>query len=72
MLLRPRSNGYIRLRSADPHDKPLIYPNYLVDEQDSKVLVDGVKIAIAVGATDVSIIFSSSVLSRFDCQYYKF
>ncbi|KAK2703759.1 hypothetical protein QYM36_017891, partial [Artemia franciscana] len=52
MLLRPRSNGYIRLRSADPHDKPLIYPNYLVDEQDSKVLVDGVKIAIAVGATD--------------------
>uniref|UniRef100_A0A0P6GHW9 Glucose dehydrogenase (FAD, quinone) n=1 Tax=Daphnia magna TaxID=35525 RepID=A0A0P6GHW9_9CRUS len=51
MLLRPRSVGYIRLRSADPYDKPLIFPNYLVDDYDVRVLVEGVKIGLALGET---------------------
>ena len=51
MLLRPRSVGYIRLRSSDPYDKPLIYPNYLVDDQDVRVLIEGVKIGLALGET---------------------
>lgn len=51
MLLRPRSIGYIRLRSSDPYDKPLIYPNYFVDDQDVRVLVEGVKIGLALGET---------------------
>ncbi|XP_057381659.1 glucose dehydrogenase [FAD, quinone]-like [Daphnia carinata] len=51
MLLRPRSVGYIRLQSADPYDKPLIYPNYFVDDQDVRVLVEGVKIGLALGET---------------------
>ena len=51
MLLRPRSKGYIRLNSADPYDKPLIYPNYLVDDQDVRVLIEGVKIGLALGET---------------------
>ena len=50
-LNRPRSAGYIRLRSADPYDKPLIYPNYFVDDQDVRVLVEGVKIGLALGET---------------------
>ncbi|KAK4014962.1 glucose dehydrogenase [FAD, quinone] [Daphnia magna] len=51
MLLRPKSVGYIRLQSADPFDKPLIYPNYFVDDQDVRVLVEGVKIGLALGET---------------------
>jgi choline dehydrogenase-like flavoprotein len=51
MLLRPKSVGYIRLASADPFDKPLIYPNYFVDDQDVRVLVEGVKIGLALGET---------------------
>ncbi|KAK2703762.1 glucose dehydrogenase [FAD, quinone]-like [Artemia franciscana] len=51
MLLRPRSNGYIRLRSDSPYDKPIIIPNYLVDDQDVKVLVEGVKIGLALAET---------------------
>jgi choline dehydrogenase len=41
--LRPRSRGFVRARSADPFAAPIIQPNYLVDEQDQKVAVDGIK-----------------------------
>ncbi|KAL0818220.1 hypothetical protein ABMA28_008722 [Loxostege sticticalis] len=51
MLLRPRSKGFIQLRSANPYDYPYIYPNYLTDEMDVKTLIEGVKIAVAVSRT---------------------
>uniref|UniRef100_A0A2A4K2X4 Glucose-methanol-choline oxidoreductase N-terminal domain-containing protein n=1 Tax=Heliothis virescens TaxID=7102 RepID=A0A2A4K2X4_HELVI len=51
MLLRPRSKGFIQLRSANPYDYPYIYPNYLSDELDVKTLVEGVKIAVALSRT---------------------
>ncbi|XP_022127846.2 glucose dehydrogenase [FAD, quinone]-like isoform X1 [Pieris rapae] len=52
MLLRPKSKGFIRLRSANPYDYPYIYPNYLTDELDVKTLIEGVKIAVAVSKTE--------------------
>ncbi|XP_063388680.1 glucose dehydrogenase [FAD, quinone] isoform X1 [Cydia fagiglandana] len=53
MLLRPKSKGYIQLRSANPYDYPYIYPNYFSDkdEEDIKTLVEGVKIAVALSRT---------------------
>lgn len=51
MLLRPKSKGYIQLRSANPYDYPYIYPNYLSDETDLKTLIEGVKIAVTVSRT---------------------
>ena len=41
MLLRPRSRGFIKLRSSSPFHHPLIIPNYLTDPHDVKVLVEG-------------------------------
>ena len=38
--LRPQSRGHVRLRSADPYDKPLIRPHYLSDPADRKVVAD--------------------------------
>jgi glucose dehydrogenase (acceptor) len=51
MLLRPLSRGTIRLASTDPYTKPLIDPKYFSNEQDLKVIIEGAKIALALGKT---------------------
>lgn len=42
--LRPESRGYVRLRSSDPGDAPLIQPNYLATDTDRDVMREGVRI----------------------------
>ncbi|MCA8256190.1 choline dehydrogenase [Burkholderia sp. AU31624] len=43
-LLRPKSRGSVKLRSADPLDAPLIDPAFLEHDDDLEVLVDGYKL----------------------------
>ena len=43
--LRPKSRGSVRLRSADPGDKPLVDPNFLAEPDDLKTSVEGVRIS---------------------------
>jgi choline dehydrogenase len=38
---RPQSRGYMTLKSADPTDEPLLFPNYLSEEQDIVDLRNG-------------------------------
>jgi choline dehydrogenase-like flavoprotein len=42
--LRPDSRGTVRLRSADPADKPLIAPNYLSTDSDRRVAADAIRV----------------------------
>jgi len=42
---RPDSIGYVRAKSADPFDAPLIQPNYLAEESDRRVLLAGMRLA---------------------------
>ncbi len=42
---RPTSRGYVRVRSADPFDPPMIQPNYLAEESDRRILLAGMKLA---------------------------
>jgi choline dehydrogenase len=48
-LVKPLSRGRIRLRSKDPHDKPLIFANYLSVGADLTSLVEGIKVARKIG-----------------------
>ncbi|HEX2526313.1 MAG TPA: GMC family oxidoreductase N-terminal domain-containing protein [Geminicoccus sp.] len=43
VLLRPRSVGWVKLRSADPNDMPLVHPNYLEHPDDMRHHVAGVR-----------------------------
>ncbi len=48
--LQPASRGSVRLRSADPADKPVIQPNYLSAAEDRRVAADSIRIARAIVA----------------------
>ena len=64
MLLRPRSKGVIKLRSSNPFDHPLIYPNYFQQPDDMATLVEGVKITIALSRTRSFRRFGSELNSK--------
>jgi choline dehydrogenase len=51
-VVRPLSRGWVRLASADPLEKPLVNPNYLGARADLDRLVQGVKLARELFATD--------------------
>lgn len=50
--LRPKSRGYVGLRSADPLAAPLIDPNYLSHPDDMRDLVAAVKMARGIFAAE--------------------
>jgi len=53
VLLRPKSRGFIRLRSTNPYDPPIIDPQYLTNPQDVATMVEAMKLAISIGKTPV-------------------
>ncbi|CAG2105046.1 unnamed protein product, partial [Medioppia subpectinata] len=47
-LLRPQSRGTVRLRSANPFQHPAIDPQFFAVDHDLDVLVEGMKLALAI------------------------
>ncbi|HYZ67732.1 MAG TPA: GMC family oxidoreductase N-terminal domain-containing protein [Mycobacterium sp.] len=50
VLLKPRSQGAITLRSSDPKDKPIIDPRYLTDDagEDRAALMSGLRMCAEI------------------------
>jgi len=42
--VQPTSRGFVRLKSADPADKPAIQPNYLSTDDDRRVAADSIRV----------------------------
>lgn len=75
VLLRPKSRGYLKLRTRNPYDHPLIDPRYLSHPHDVAAMVEGMRLAIDIG-------HSRAFRAHFDsqlfplplpgCQHYQF
>ncbi|XP_037042628.1 L-sorbose 1-dehydrogenase-like [Bradysia coprophila] len=47
-ILRPKSRGYIELRSKNPDDPPIIDPKYLTEKSDVDVFVEVLKMQLKI------------------------
>ncbi len=41
VVVKPKSRGFVRLRSSDPDAMPLVSPNLLKDPADARAMIDG-------------------------------
>lgn len=65
-LLKPKSRGYVTLRSTNPFDAPVIQPNFLSEEEDLKVLVTGIRKALEVMSADAFKPYRKSIIFPVD------
>ena len=52
-ICRPKDRGFIKLRSSNPLDHPIIQPNYFEQEEDRNFFVEGVKFVRRLIETNV-------------------
>lgn len=50
-VLRPESRGWVKLNSADPADAPAINPNFLTDQRDMDLMVEGARLMNRIART---------------------
>ncbi|KAG7204868.1 hypothetical protein KM043_005268 [Ampulex compressa] len=74
LLLRPKSSGWIRLKSRNPLVYPDINPNYFTHPDDMPVLVEGIRIAMRISNTSAFQRFGSRphTIPMPGCQRYPF
>ena len=51
VLLKPRSSGYLTLKSANPYDKPIIDPNYFAHPDDLESMAEAMIMSFILGTS---------------------
>lgn len=46
--MRPKSKGYLKLKSNNPYEKPIIEPNLLAEKSDLDDLCEGIKLTVEI------------------------
>jgi len=74
ILMHPKSRGKIELRSANPHDKVKLFPNYLSDPYDMKMILKGIKKAMDISRTRAFQKFGSRLSGHImpGCEKFKY
>ena len=74
LLLRPKSSGWIKLKSRNPFVYPEIVPNYFTHKEDMDILVDGIQIAMQISNSSAFRRFGSRPLTikMPGCQHFEF
>ncbi|KAK3098155.1 hypothetical protein FSP39_016702 [Pinctada imbricata] len=52
-LIHPKSRGFVKLRSSDPLEHPIIDPNYLSEKEDIDTLIRGIRLILKIADTSV-------------------
>lgn len=74
LLLRPKSTGWVRLKSRNPLHYPAIEPNYFAHREDILTLIEGIRIAHAVSNSSAFQKYGSrpNSLAMPDCKQHEF
>ena len=68
-LMRPTSRGRVKLKSADPRDKPSIVFNYMQTESDRQEVIDGLRLTREILAQEAFAPYDDGELTPgFDVQ----
>ncbi|KAJ8687282.1 hypothetical protein QAD02_023076 [Eretmocerus hayati] len=62
ILMRPKSRGRVRLRSANPYESPVLEPNYYEHQDDLDTVVRGIKAALRVASSRAFRQFNATLL----------
>ncbi len=52
VVVKPKSRGWVKLRSANPADKPIVSPHLLKDPDDMRAMIDGQRFFLRVFETE--------------------
>ena len=66
ILTTPKSKGNVLLASSDPHEKPVINPNYFGDPDDIKKFIKGVRYAMQLIKTQILSTYTEKVHPALD------